>query len=634
MPTILDSHTGIAMGDPSRPLMSGSAPRLEDIADALRAMILSASGWRAVFAADADEESHTNNTSDAQLVLAAIAARSLCSVLGNATTREQKRISVGLDTRPTGPSIAHAAIRSLQSIGWGVDYLFICASPEIMAYTRGHELAGFYYVTASHNPIGHNGLKLGTGDGSVAGGELSKCLIADFMSRCGNAEEVQSVIDALMSPGIPDEAEVFASAGDHKEAALLSYREFSTRVIGGDSPAGNAAFGRLSRALADASPGVVVDFNGSARTTSIDLEYFAAVGCRTVAIHEKPGDIAHQIVPENAGLDECRDALARAGETEEGFLLGFVPDNDGDRGNIVYRTDDGGVVQLGAQEVFALACVAELAWLEHIGPRVPSTPVAVVVNGPTSMRIERIGSLFGVEVYRAEVGEANVVNRARELRRAGYEVRILGEGSNGGNITHPSAVRDPLHTVFALLKLLFTPPADQPAPVEIWAAKIGKPAEELRTLDALVGSLPRFTTTGTHESRAIMKVESENHAQLKAKFESVLDQEWPNRQGRMKAVLGVESSRIVNYEGTAVRVGAGNRTGNERGGLKVELVDAEGVARAFLWMRGSGTEPVFRILVDVEGEQSKLEAELLEWLGSMVGRADGQSPTDKTAGPR
>jgi hypothetical protein len=33
-------------------------------------------------------------------------------------------------------------------------------------------------------------------------------------------------------------------------------------------------------------------------------------------------------------------------------------------------------------------------------------------------------------------------------------VRILGEGSNGGTITHPSKVRDPLSTLGAMIRLL------------------------------------------------------------------------------------------------------------------------------------------------------------------------------------
>ena len=59
------------------------------------------------------------------------------------------------------------------------------------------------------------------------------------------------------------------------------------------------------------------------------------------------------------------------------------------------------------------------------------------------MRIEEIAEAFYASVYRAEVGEANVVNLARSLRDKGFTVPILGEGSNGGNITHPAAVRIP-----------------------------------------------------------------------------------------------------------------------------------------------------------------------------------------------
>ena len=81
--------------------------------------------------------------------------------------------------------------------------------------------------------------------------------------------------------------------------------------------------------------------------------------------------------------------------------------------------------------------------LEFLRKFKPEARPAVVVNGPTSMRIERIAEAYGAGVFRAEVGEANVVNLAAARRSGGYEVRILGEGSNGGNITHPATVRDP-----------------------------------------------------------------------------------------------------------------------------------------------------------------------------------------------
>ncbi len=60
-------------------------------------------------------------------------------------------------------------------------------------------------------------------------------------------------------------------------------------------------------------------------------------------------------------------------------------------------------------------------------------------------------------MFRAETGEANVVNLAEMLRSEGWVVSILGEGSNGGNITHPSKVRDPLSTLGAMIRLLRLP---------------------------------------------------------------------------------------------------------------------------------------------------------------------------------
>jgi phosphoglucomutase len=40
-------------------------------------------------------------------------------------------------------------------------------------------------------------------------------------------------------------------------------------------------------------------------------------------------------------------------------------------------------------------------------------------------------------------------------------------------------------------------------------------------------------------------------------------------------------------------------------------------------MRGSGTEPVFRVMADVAGANVGFERELLEWQRDMVTEADG-----------
>ncbi|MDR0587068.1 MAG: phosphatidylglycerol lysyltransferase, partial [Treponema sp.] len=338
-----------------------------------------------------------------------------------------------------------------------------------------------------------------------------------------------------------------------------------------------------------------------------------------------------------------------------------VPDCDGDRGNLVIWDDTAGSVRiLDAQEVFALACAAELSHLVWTGSlrydQNGKTLVraAVAVNGPTSMRIDRIAEAFGVEVFRAEVGEANVVNLARVLREQGYIVRILGEGSNGGNITHPSAVRDPLATLFALIKLLTIrgPARKGPRPFpdpesdssftlrnpetgsgffHIWLERAGlkKTGIEGRsghktngnnfTLSDIIASLPRFYTTGVSTPEAKLQVVTADHRLLKEKYQKVFFAEWEEKKAELgrrgihgfeaRACIGPEEKRNLENFGDA-----------ETGGLKIVFTGPDKKDKAFIWMRGSKTESVFRIMADAE--DAELERELIAWQRGMVSGAD------------
>ncbi len=625
-------------------------PGPEEIAPYLDGMILSASGWRAVFAADGDEESSNPEAGPEHLLLVGLAARvfagairgTLAEKTSISTPGAKLRVAVGADTRPTGPLLAQAAIRAFLGERIEPEYLFVAASPEIMALTRTREdISGFLYVSASHNPIGHNGLKMGLGDGSVAGGEFSTTLVAQFRALAADPSELQKTADMLRVSGSAAELEIYRMAPAQKRAAADIYRAFTEEVIRGPGPRAEEAIAELTVELQAIRPGIVADMNGSARTVSIDQSILADVGCRLQSINNTAGLIRHQIVPEGAGLAECVTTLSASSHADPGFIMGYVPDNDGDRGNLVVSEAPGSARPLEAQEVFALAAVAELSWLYYTGTAGPDSvrtdqKLAIVVNGPTSMRIERIAELLGTEVHRAEVGEANVVGRARELRDDGYIVRFLGEGSNGGNITHPSAVRDPIQTVFAVLKLLYAPArAGTPAPGRFWlrrrtehhAGQTGSDAGATTeatapvTLKLILDSLPQFTTTSAYDPMAIMKVACSDHGALKTEVERLWEAEWP-RLENIRTGLGVTRYRYENYEGTVCRPGRGNRTGRGRGGFKILLTDDHDQPRAFLWMRGSGTEPVFRVMVDVEGDSSETERTLLHILRGMVTRAD------------
>ena len=59
------------------------------------------------------------------------------------------------------------------------------------------------------------------------------------------------------------------------------------------------------------------------------------------------------------------------------------------------------------------------------------------------------------------------------------------------------------------------------------------------------------------------------------------------------------------------------------GGLRIIFINKADNETACIWMRGSGTEPVFRVMADAEGSDKRLERDLIEWQRRMVAEADG-----------
>ena len=585
-------------------------------------MVLSASGWRAVFGDDDHSLSPAITTAHRDLI--AVAANVFLEAVRDRRKRSgsthDTTIVVATDTRPTGPAIADTAMRVFLAKGVRVVWLGVAAAPEVMAYTRaGTHLHGFFYVSASHNPPGHNGLKLGFSDGAVLPADTALPLIETFKRRAADQHHVASIVSALAAVD-PDTLDTVERSRDAaKRDALEAYRTFALTC--GIGPMDAETFRiDLATALNDRPLGIVAEMNGSARSRSIDGPYLASLGARVAVYNDEPGTFAHQILPEGAGLDHAVELLRRHAASDSAFRVAYVPDNDGDRGNLVFADDDGTVGALDAQSVFALVVTTELAWLKHLerrGHPFPADPV-VVVNGPTSSRIEAIVAAFGARVIRTEVGEANVVQRARTAEAEGAHIVLIGEGSNGGNITPPSTVRDPISTIQALVKL-HAFHLDR-----LWPGMEAADDTAERSFPDVVASLPAFTTLPTDDPRAKMNIGELTHARLKAAYESLLSAHLPEIIHRLADEYGREITwRVVNYEGTTERPGVGNRTGNETGGLRVVFSSATptpaGVETfettddvAALWMRGSGTEPVFRILADCRGDRPELLDFLVE----------------------
>ena len=591
-------------------------------------MILSASGWRKIFAVSENEEDTTTEIGKANTIISALIAE----VFGEYIIEKKGQnctVAVGIDSRPTGPAIADAILKVLAGKNINVQYLDITAAPEIMAYSR--KIDGFVYISASHNPVGHNGIKFGLNDGGVLPGSETAKLVSAFkelFNQTDIASKAASFTDKCSSQMIE---KIYSETENNKKNAVESYKEFTKQVVSGtENPDKQSAFFNAIKENVSKNPlSIVCDMNGSARTLSIDNDFLANLGIKLFTINGKPRQIVHAIIPEPENLVYCAKELNELRKNDSSATLGYMPDCDGDRGNIVYWNNKTNKAEvLKAQEVFALSVLAELAYNDWLTDG-KSQKTAVSVNDPTSMRIDDIAEVFDAKVFRAEVGEANVVNLARELREQGYAVPILGEGSNGGNITHPAAVRDPLNTIFALIKLLVLRDSNINGKTKLglfhtWCIKSAQENlyKENFSLEDIIETLPYYTTTGVSENRALLQIQTKDHGLLKARFQQALENQWEEKKQSLKEKYGICSYVAICNNGTKETTGISDFSISGRGGLKILFKDENKKNAAYIWMRGSGTEPVFRILCDVKGNNPQMEAELLEWETSMLKSVD------------
>lgn len=640
--------TGFPVSDPDlHPLAADALPSAAEIASAAASLILSASGWRKVFAASGDEESNSGELSAADKVLVGAAALAFANFIKRKSGRADPTVIVGIDSRPTGPTIADAMIRVFLGMGMKVRYLFIVAAPEIMAYAReagmasdSERAAGFCYISASHNPRGHNGLKFGSGGGGVIGGAESADLIAAYKALLAESGLAERVLDLMEGAEQREIAKAFADCSSWKRRSISAYTLLVREIVSGASELTEQEklFDSMAEQATKRPIGVVAELNGSARSLSIDRDFLEGLGLRARFLNDAPRQFSHRIVPEGESLDEAKRELERERAEDGSYCLGYVPDCDGDRGNLVVATNDGARA-LEAQEVFALSCVAELACLVHTGALSydksgkSERKVAIVVNDATSMRIEAIGHAFGAEVHRAETGEANVVGLAAALREQGYLVRILGEGSNGGNITEPSQVRDPLATVGAVLKLLLLRGQGSGRGgglFSIWLRQAKAAGIDVGSasaagdygLDEILASLPRFATTSVFEERAALRVASADKAALKGRYAKLFLRDWEARRPELARRFGITAWKAFASNGQGQSEIGEDFASSGKGGLRIIFFNDEGLPRAFLWMRGSGTEPVFRVMADIDGGRAIDEEYLLAWHTALVREAD------------
>ncbi len=194
-------------------------------------MILSASGWRKVFAISGDEQDRTAMIGEDNIAISIYSAAVFAEYIKNQTKKEKPIVIIGMDARPTGPAISEAAVKTFLAKGIDVKFVGITAAPEIMAYSKKAD--GFMYISASHNPVGHNGIKFGLNSGGVLNGTENAKLVVEFNKLCAQDEAQKKAFAIIQNVKEADVDSVYKEQKNVKKEALAAYNEFLYWTISG-----------------------------------------------------------------------------------------------------------------------------------------------------------------------------------------------------------------------------------------------------------------------------------------------------------------------------------------------------------------------------------------------------------------
>ncbi len=297
-------------------------------------------------------------------------------------------VVLGRDARTSGPMFARAATAGLMSVGADVIDVGVAPTPTVQLAVEHHHAGAGLILTASHNPIEWNALKLVGPDGIFLDGAEG--------SRVRKLAELGPARTSW--DGVGTVREDFEAIGRHL-AQVLALPHINLEAIRA----------RRFRVALDCVRGA----GGTIMPALLEQ-----LGCEVRAINtETDGRFPRppEPVPENLG-DLSR--LVR----ETGAEIGFAVDPDVDRLALVAENG----APIGEDYTLAFAVRAVLG---HPPAARPSSPPAVVVaNLSTSLVVEDAARLGGARFVRAAVGEANV---ARSIRDEGA---VIGGEGNGGVI--------------------------------------------------------------------------------------------------------------------------------------------------------------------------------------------------------
>ena len=319
------------------------------------------------------------------------------------TTRKTNVIVVGRDARLSGSMVSDLVTATLAGMGFDVVNIGLASTPTTEIAVVMEKACGGIILTASHNPMQWNALKLLNENG-------------EFL----NAEQGQKVLE-------------YAADDDYTFATV----ENLGHVYKNDTYTRRHIEEVLNLKLVDTEAIRNADFTVAVDAVNsvggvIIPQLLRALGVKNIIELncEANGKFAHTPEPIPENLTQIAD-LMREGRAD----VGFVVDPDVDRLAIVMENGEMFV------EEYTLVAVADYV-LSH-------TPGATVSNLSSSRALRDVTVAHGCTYSAAAVGEVNVVAKMKETGA------VIGGEGNGG-VIYPEAHygRDALVGVALFLTLL------------------------------------------------------------------------------------------------------------------------------------------------------------------------------------
>lgn len=292
------------------------------------------------------------------------------------------RIVIGRDTRPTGKQIAGLVSNVLTLYGCDVIDIGIATTPTVEMATFNHNADGGLIITASHNPVEWNALKMLNHRG-------------EFLTAV-ELEELLGIAAEKPRPAATwnDLGHITSSGGHdaHHIEAILKLPFIDTKAI------------------AEQGYRVLIDcVEGAGYSIVPELCRKLGIGDLTLTACEGSGLFPRNPEPIEANLTETIELMRRSG-----CDFGIVVDPDVDR--LAVLCQDG---TLFGEEYSLVACADFYLGIKK-GP--------VVNNLSSSRALGDIARRHGVKCHSAKVGEANVTALMKQIGA------VIGGEGNGGII--------------------------------------------------------------------------------------------------------------------------------------------------------------------------------------------------------